>query len=87
MFFIFIPEPNSFCHVFGQEVEPTQLAKDFDTLSRILERFPLYQESKLVGPDITAPRGPKRRQLSTLRYLDKFLSQAKNTVSAATWHQ
>lgn len=80
-------EPNSFCHVFGQEVTPIQLARDYDTLSIILKKFPIYQKSKLLGPDITAPRGPKRRQLSTLTYLDKFLSKAKNIVSAATWHQ
>lgn len=80
-------EPNSFCHVFGKEVPPTQLARDFKTLSKILSRFPKYQKAKLIGPDITAPRGPKRRQAATLRYLNKFMAKARNTVTAASWHQ
>ncbi|XP_034254706.1 heparanase-like [Thrips palmi] len=80
-------EPNSFCHVFGKQVPPRQLAKDFKTLSRILSKFPHYHKSKLVGPDITAPRGPKKRQAATLRYLDRFMAKAGNTISAASWHQ
>lgn len=80
-------EPNSFYHVFGEKVTPIQLAKDFETLSKILMKYPLYQKSKLVGPDITSPRGPKRRQVLTLQYLDQFLAKAKNTIAAASWHQ
>ncbi|KAJ1524818.1 hypothetical protein ONE63_009688 [Megalurothrips usitatus] len=80
-------EPNSFCHVFGEEVPPVQLAKDFSALLRILKMFSFYRNSKLVGPDITSPRGPKHRQVATLQYLDKFLFKAKDTISAVTWHQ
>lgn len=80
-------EPNSFCHVFGKEVPPKQLAADIHTLSLILKKFPLYRKSKLLGPEITSPRGPKKRHDATLNYLDNFMSSAKHNVTAATWHQ
>ncbi|KAK9503885.1 hypothetical protein O3M35_010351 [Rhynocoris fuscipes] len=75
-------EPNSFLHVFGVEVPGEKLAKDFNTLRKLLNRYGIYNASKLVGPDITNPRSTNK---SPVEYLASFLASGPE-ISAATWH-
>ncbi|KAI7815516.1 heparanase-like [Rhyzopertha dominica] len=77
-------EPNAFRHVFNYEVNATQLAHDFQTLRSILNKYPRYNNSLLVGPDTTRPL-PKHRESQV--YLKNFLESAGQIVDAVTWHQ
>lgn len=78
-----ISEPNSFKHVFNYEVNATQLAKDFNQLRRILNKYPMYEDAILVGPDVTRPR-PENTQSE--RYLKEFLDYGVD-VDVISWHQ
>ncbi|XP_018563738.1 heparanase-like isoform X2 [Anoplophora glabripennis] len=77
-------EPNSFRHKFNQEVNATQMAKDFAVLRHILRKYETYKNSLLVGPDTTRPR--VKHQESKI-YLQDFLQNAANVIDAITWHQ
>uniref|UniRef100_A0A0A9XZA7 Heparanase n=1 Tax=Lygus hesperus TaxID=30085 RepID=A0A0A9XZA7_LYGHE len=86
-------EPNAFRHVFGpdMEVPPKNLSTDFTTLRTLLNRYSLYNASKLVGPDVTNPRdhdGSTDESNMTLQpdvYLSQFLDGGAD-VDAVTWH-
>uniref|UniRef100_A0A1Y1N3N1 Heparanase n=1 Tax=Photinus pyralis TaxID=7054 RepID=A0A1Y1N3N1_PHOPY len=77
-------EPNAFRHVFDYEVNATQLAKDFAKLRSILNRYPIYRKSELVGPDTTRPIIKRN---ASMAYLHEFLLHGKNVINAVTWHQ
>lgn len=77
-------EPNSFKHVFNYEVNATQLGKDFVQLRNILYKYPLYNESLLVGPDVTRPR-PENTESE--KYLKEFLISDGKVVDVISWHQ
>ncbi|GJQ65491.1 hypothetical protein Trydic_g7595 [Trypoxylus dichotomus] len=78
-------EPNSFPHVFNNSVNASQLAQDFMTLRRILNKYPKYANALLVGPDITRPRPDDTESFS---YLKEFLSAGGgHVVNAITFHQ
>lgn len=62
----------------------TQLAKDFYTLRKILDKYPRYRKSLLVGPDTTRPL-PNHPASEV--YLKTFLENADQVVDAVTWHQ
>lgn len=77
-------EPNSFKHKFNEAVNASQLGEDFIFLRQMLNQFPLYQNSLLLGPDVTRPiSNHKESQL----YLRDFLKKGGNAISAVTWHQ
>lgn len=62
-----------------------QLAHDFKTLREILNKFPIYKDKILIGPDVTnpAPENPK-----SISYLDGFLNGGGGVaVDAITFHQ
>lgn len=80
----FLLEPNAFRHVFNYEVNATQLAKDFHQLRNILDKYPRYKNSLLVGPDTTRPL---QKHNASETYLKTFLDHASETVDAVTWHQ
>lgn len=77
-------EPNSFKHKFNEVVNASQLAKDFITLRSILNKYPEYKESLLVGPDVTRPED-KHKESEI--FLKEFLKIGGSTVNAITWHQ
>jgi hypothetical protein len=70
--------------VFGESVPASQLGLDFRTLRWLLNTYPLYAKSILVGPDITRPRLPEQDDLEFLR---EFLREAGPELNAVTWHQ
>ncbi|XP_059468626.1 heparanase-like [Neocloeon triangulifer] len=77
-------EPNAYRHQFDEVVEATQLGDDYVNLRNLLNSYPKYAKSLLVGPDITRPRPPK---LADLDYLREFLRTAGPRLNAVTWHQ
>lgn len=79
-----ILEPDRFRHAFNYEVNATQLANDFITLRKLLNRYPMYKNSILVGPDTTRPQ-PSHKESEI--YFQKFLETAGNVIDAITWHQ
>lgn len=84
--FGFFAEPNAYWHQFEKRIEATQLGNDFYHLRQLLDTYPKYSKSLLLGPDITRPRLP---QLSDIEYLREFLRVAgtKARLDAVTWHQ
>ncbi|CAH1173655.1 unnamed protein product [Phaedon cochleariae] len=77
-------EPNSFHHKFNETVNATQMAKDFGTLRAILNKFPMYKDSLLVGPDVTRPEDNHKESEI---YLKEFVKNAGHIVNAITFHQ
>ncbi|XP_017778615.1 PREDICTED: heparanase-like isoform X2 [Nicrophorus vespilloides] len=75
-------EPNSFKHVFDVELNATQLAYDFKHLQMVLKKYPRYERSLIVGPDITRPRSKQ-----VIDYLKEFLIHQQIRLNAITWHQ
>ncbi|XP_065342829.1 heparanase-like [Cloeon dipterum] len=77
-------EPNAYRHKFDTFVEASQLGEDFVNLRELLNQYPRYSRSFLLGPDITRPRPLK---LADLDYLREFLRTAAPRLNAVTWHQ
>ncbi|GJQ65492.1 hypothetical protein Trydic_g7596 [Trypoxylus dichotomus] len=78
-------EPNSYRYIFNYTVTPMQLVKDFATLRNILDKYPMYRNKLLVGPDITNP-APENSESMT--YLKDFLDNSgAEVVDAITFHQ
>ncbi len=75
-------EPNSFPHVFNISIPPEQLAADFCTLRKILNKSG-YKKSILVGPE--ANRVGIVNDGS--EYVKNFLKAGRYCVDFATWHQ
>lgn len=78
-------EPNAYRHTFNYEVTGEQLADDFKKLRNILNKYPRYKNSLLVGPDITKPKlfNEEPRQF----LLDFLIELDRNVLNAITWHQ
>lgn len=79
-------EPNSFHHVFGVSLSGSQLGLDFVELRHLLNSYPRYSKSPLVGPDVTRPIMHQTGE-QPLPYLKSFLAQTSSVISAITWHQ
>ncbi|KAK9721525.1 Glycosyl hydrolase family 79, N-terminal domain [Popillia japonica] len=78
-------EPNSFQHVFNYSVNASQLALDFLKLKGILNKYPLYRNVLMVGPDVTRPRPD---DTNSIAYLKEFLAVGGgHIVNAVTFHQ
>lgn len=77
-------EPDSFKHKFNYSVNATQLANDFKVLRTILNKYPRYKKSLLIGPDTTRPR-PEHKASSL--FLESFLNGTKNIIDIVGWHQ
>lgn len=82
---LIILEPNAYRHTFNYEVTGEQLADDFKKLRNILNKYPRYKNSLLVGPDITKPKlfNEEPRQF----LLDFLIELDRNVLNAITWHQ
>ncbi|XP_044728924.1 heparanase-like isoform X2 [Chrysoperla carnea] len=76
-------EPNAFKHQFNVTINATQLAKDFQQLRNILNRYPQYKSSMLLGPDTTRPL---TKNSSSVQYFKEFID-SNATVDVLTWHQ
>jgi heparanase 1 len=79
-------EPNSFQHVFGVSLSGSQLGVDFVELRRLLDSYPRYSKSLLVGPDVTRPIVQQAGE-QPLPYLQSFLAKTSSVIDAVTWHQ
>lgn len=79
-------EPNAFGHVFGTPLSGNQLGLDFVELRHLLNSYPRYSKSLLVGPDVTRPILQQTGE-QPIPYLTSFLAQATSVISAITWHQ
>lgn len=54
-------------------------------LREILQKYPMYRDGVLVGPDVTRPRP---EDSSSINYLREFLaSGGGHVVNAVTFHQ
>ncbi|KAJ8940372.1 hypothetical protein NQ318_015765 [Aromia moschata] len=73
-------EPDIFHQQFNEEVNTTQLAKDFATLRSILDKYETYKESQLFGPDTTWPSEGNKY------YIRDFVKDASHVIDAVTWH-
>lgn len=83
-------EPNAFKSVFGIEIPPKNLSSDFNTLRALLNKYSLYNSSKLVGPDVTNPRALPSALLDETEKPETCLAEfldAGTDVDAVTWHQ
>ena len=54
-------------------MNPYQLGKDFKQLRKLLNRFPAFQKSSLVGPDVNQLRAQNKEEKAqkALHYLQK----------------
>ncbi|CAH1401599.1 unnamed protein product [Nezara viridula] len=75
-------EPNAFKHVFGVEIEPATLAKDFNSLKKLLQQYTLYNSSLVIGPDVTNPHD---LEMPPEEFLLDFL-KAEPNIDVISWH-
>ena len=77
-------EPNSYGK-FGKhrKLTGTQLGMDYKRLKKILNSNPKYGRPKLIGPESVRPRGKDKEE----KFISDFLIEAKDAISALTWHQ
>ncbi|XP_072026930.1 heparanase-like isoform X2 [Amphiura filiformis] len=85
-------EPNHIRHHSNVTIHSYQLGKDFVTLRKLLDQYG-YQDSFLIGPDITKPVLNKALDVeddimgqSPLEFLRSFLKFCGNSTYATTWH-
>ena len=66
-------EPNDLKRQLGFQMNPYQLGKDFKRLRRLLNQFPAFQKSSLVGPDVNQLRAQNKGEKTqkALHYLRK----------------
>ncbi|XP_011863950.1 PREDICTED: heparanase-like [Vollenhovia emeryi] len=76
-------EPNSFKHVFNVTISPSELAKDYAHLRKLLNEAG-YKESFLVGPEVN--HVGEQSHMGEV-YAETFLSSQTDTVNFVTWHQ
>jgi len=75
-------EPHSFHHVFNVFISAEQLAKDYCTLRKILNKSG-YKTSILVGPEANHVRNENHGS----EYVKNFLKEGRKLIDFATWHQ
>ncbi|KAJ9597244.1 hypothetical protein L9F63_011918 [Diploptera punctata] len=80
-------EPNAFRHVFGISVPGETLGHDFNNLRELLDEYPRYKKSILIGPDVTRPVQRVSLEESPTLYLSEFLKVANSSINAISWHQ
>lgn len=82
---VYFTEPNSYPYIFNYTLRPTQLVKDFTRLRSILDKYPLYRNKLLIGPDVT---NPSTENTGSITYLKDFLADGGgDVVDAITFHQ
>ena len=64
-------------------IDPGQLGKDYITLRRVLDKYG-YQNSFLVGPDISQPVFDKIDQVST-KFLERYIKLVCFYVESPTF--
>ena len=85
-------EPNSLKHQLGFELSGRQLGRDFRRLRSLLDKFPMYKTSSLIGPDVNQLRSqsPDQKVQKALKYLGKVLrasqKNGESVLDAITWH-
>ena len=75
-------EPFDLHGLVNKTITGQQLAEDFKILRKLLNNHPEYGEM-LVGPDVSSPWRPPRRN----KYLEEFLTNIDEVINAMTYHQ
>ncbi|KAB0798971.1 hypothetical protein PPYR_06851 [Photinus pyralis] len=76
-------EPNLYPKHFNYTPKPEQMAEDFSTCRNLLNSYPIYNTSLLVGPATTRPT---TMTTPASKILSGFVKHGKDYVDAVTWH-
>ena len=87
-------EPNSLMHQLGYKINARRLGRDFKKLRTLLNQFPQFRNSALVGPDVNQLRAqsPKAKVQKALKYLRNVYIGSRSKINkssvldAITWH-
>ena len=75
-------EPNSLHHQLNITLSGKLLGRDFERLRLLLNQFPLFINSSIVGPDVN--HMPSK---GAFKYLSDVLDYSGDVLDAITWHQ
>ena len=75
-------EPNSLHHQLNFTLPGKWLGSDFERLRLLLNQFPLFINSSIVGPDVN--HMPSK---GAFKYLSDVLDYSGDVLDAITWHQ
>ena len=75
-------EPNALHHQLNFTLPGKWLGSDFERLRLLLNRFPLFINSSIVGPDVN--HMPSK---NAFKYLSDVLDYSGDVLDAITWHQ
>ena len=75
-------EPNALRHQLNFTLPGKWLGSDFGRLRLLLNRFPLFINSSIVGPDVN--HMPSK---NAFKYLSDVLDYSGDVLDAITWHQ
>lgn len=77
-------EPDEYSNPnINKPVQPEQLAKDYQLLSQIVQSYPQYRDSVIMGPSIAAMSAYQRKGF----YYSFLSAGGGDVVTAATFHQ
>ena len=65
----------------AEDLSGVQFGKDLNRLRTILNAFPRYQNSKLIGPDVKI-----LHRKEDVDFVNDVLIEAGPTLDAITWH-
>lgn len=81
MMFSFIPEPHLNAETLQLNVSGEELGRDVTRLRQLLDAFPRYYHSLLVGTDITSLRTENE-----MNFFKDYFKESINSLDAITWH-
>lgn len=83
-------EPNAYFHKFNKTITPEQNAEDFKSFKAILKQYNNYQDSLLIGPDVTAMVKYETYKpllgMKADKYLSSFLDNVGDTIDVTSSH-
>lgn len=82
-------EPNSYFHKFKFRLTGKQLGQDFRALRHLLNEFPGYRNSSIVGPDVNGVRKCdifEPDECKAILYLKDVLQNNGGVIDKVTWH-
>ncbi|XP_065560536.1 heparanase-like isoform X2 [Artemia franciscana] len=78
-------EPNILPHFYNRSINPSTLGRDFLKLSTIVKKYKAFQQSLIVGPDVTHPKQDMNSS-KPMKYLRAFLQAGGEALDAVSWH-
>ncbi|TRY70553.1 hypothetical protein TCAL_02349 [Tigriopus californicus] len=82
-------EPNAYFHKFKIRLSGEQLGQDFRALRHLLDEYPGYENSSIVGPDINGVRkcaNLKKDKCKAVLFLQSVLKHSGRAIDKITWH-